>query len=429
MPVLSKRIPQDIDNVTSAHSTDILLLYTGLIWTFVVTLFRGFRTPNDWAEAHWLVSYQFGLVKRGLPGTLIKPILLLNNSQSFAEHTVLTISTLLLVTFCIVLFGICFSIIREQRYSIESVLVSFIFLSSPFVVISAHLNGYYDNILFLISIWSIVAIRRNRLWLASVLLSLGILVHESIILAGIPSAILALIICSKSKTTQDKKPLWRHTLQFMLPVCVFIVLSIYASFFTDTNALCASLYNYISQYSFIEYQRNIMVPACITSSFTTYLQSEWPCFLPSLSNPVFIMANIPGLAVIILYTIRIMRKMKLSFIPYALIVPLLPLLLHAIAWDTSRIWTYPLIAALFTLWIVHSAPGAARSRLPVNILFVVFGIAVAIWQLNTRVQLMDDMYDPFTSFERTLLYAPAAAIIACSMFRIHRSPDRLKYQG
>ena len=43
----------------------------GLLWAFGVTLGRGLRRPNDWAEAHWLISYDFGFIKRGLAGSLL----------------------------------------------------------------------------------------------------------------------------------------------------------------------------------------------------------------------------------------------------------------------------------------------------------------------------------------------------------------------
>ena len=49
------------------------LIALGLLWAFGVTLLRGLRRPNDWAEAHWLIGYDFGLIKRGLPATLLRP--------------------------------------------------------------------------------------------------------------------------------------------------------------------------------------------------------------------------------------------------------------------------------------------------------------------------------------------------------------------
>lgn len=427
MPVVSHQISHDIDNVAPVHPTHIILVYVGLIWTLAVTLLRSIRTPNDWAEAHWLISYQFGFIKRGLAGTFIKPILLFNDTQPYAEQTILIFSTLLLITFCIVLCGLCFSIIREHRYNTESVLVSFIFLSSPFIVMIAHLNGYFDNILLLITIWSIVAIRRNRLWGASVLLTLGILVHESICLVGIPSAILAAIIHRQSQPTQgicnttNRKLTWHYILPLTPPVSICVLLFGYQSVFVDSIALMNSLHTYLLQFPFIEDNRNLLVPAAFANSFIGYLRIESSYFLSRISNPIYLAVNIPGLLIIILYTIRIMRSIRLPFTRYAMIVPLLPLLLHMIAWDTSRIWTYPIVIAMLTLWTIHSIPGTIRPPLPMNACFVVVGILVAIWQLNIHVPLMDYEIDRFTNIERIGMYIPAVAIIFYATRRIHRN--------
>mgnify|MGYP001074915577 CR=1 FL=1 len=43
----------------------------GLVaWAMAVTMARAVRCPNDFAEAHWLVDYRFGFIRRGLAGSL-----------------------------------------------------------------------------------------------------------------------------------------------------------------------------------------------------------------------------------------------------------------------------------------------------------------------------------------------------------------------
>jgi hypothetical protein len=42
----------------------------GLVaWAMVITMARAVRYPNDFAEAHWLLDYRFGLIRRGLAGS------------------------------------------------------------------------------------------------------------------------------------------------------------------------------------------------------------------------------------------------------------------------------------------------------------------------------------------------------------------------
>ena len=46
------------------------LTYLVLLWTLGITLARAIRTPNDYSEAHWLLDYRFGFIKRGLIGSM-----------------------------------------------------------------------------------------------------------------------------------------------------------------------------------------------------------------------------------------------------------------------------------------------------------------------------------------------------------------------
>ncbi|MEE9190190.1 MAG: hypothetical protein V3U16_05425, partial [Candidatus Neomarinimicrobiota bacterium] len=129
-----------------------LLILFGLIWAFSVTVLRAFRWPNDWAEAQWLISYKFGFLKRALPGTLITPLIDLDNGSGYAELVIRIVSSMFFLIFCAGLLWICIRIIKKSQIDINSVFVVLIFLTSPYIVMSAHLNGYFDNIIIIISI-------------------------------------------------------------------------------------------------------------------------------------------------------------------------------------------------------------------------------------------------------------------------------------
>lgn len=53
-----------------------------IVYTFVITSLRTLRSPNDFAEAHWLLDYRFGFIKRGL----ILMLLLWGNRMSAAHR-------------------------------------------------------------------------------------------------------------------------------------------------------------------------------------------------------------------------------------------------------------------------------------------------------------------------------------------------------
>jgi hypothetical protein len=42
-----------------------------IAWAMAMTMARAVRYPNDFAEAHWLLDYRFGFIKRGLAGSAV----------------------------------------------------------------------------------------------------------------------------------------------------------------------------------------------------------------------------------------------------------------------------------------------------------------------------------------------------------------------
>ena len=106
----------------------------GLLWAFGVTLGRGLRRPNDWAEAHWLISYNFGFIKRGLAGSLLAPFL--SPTPAVAETTIAVVVSLLTALLCAALVALCWSILRRCGFSADAV------LAVARVARAAKLRGY-----------------------------------------------------------------------------------------------------------------------------------------------------------------------------------------------------------------------------------------------------------------------------------------------
>ena len=125
------------------------LVALGLLWAFAVTLGRGLRQPNDWAEAHWLISYAFGPIKRGLPATLLRPFIAARPER--AESAITIVATALTLSLCVVLVLLCWNLLRRANFSGNTVTTVAAFVTSPFVVMSGHLNGYFDAPIILLS--------------------------------------------------------------------------------------------------------------------------------------------------------------------------------------------------------------------------------------------------------------------------------------
>ena len=143
-------------------------------WTLLVSLWRGHRQPNDWAEAHWLLDYRFGFVKRGLLGSLYAAFCSVTGTLP-SEGGIQVIGWSLLGLFTAALLYILWRILAQTRWDASWLLLAALLASSPFVVFSAHLIGYFDHPALLLGIGSLVLALRGRWWGAGALQAAAVL--------------------------------------------------------------------------------------------------------------------------------------------------------------------------------------------------------------------------------------------------------------
>jgi len=156
-----------------------------MLWTLVVTSLRATRLPNDFSKEHWFIDYRFGFVKRGLVGTIVTLSTSVMNWRP-TEQLVNVLASVQFVVFCVVLMWLGLHLIRRSGWSNAMTLVVLVFLSSPFIVMSAHLIGYFDNIIIVLTVLSLALLFKGRIWAASCLQTVSILVHENSLLVGVP---------------------------------------------------------------------------------------------------------------------------------------------------------------------------------------------------------------------------------------------------
>jgi cytochrome bd-type quinol oxidase subunit 2 len=86
--------------------------------------------------------------------------------------------------------------------------------------------------------------------------------------------------------------------------------------------------------------------------------------------------------------------------------------LHAVAWDTARIWTYTVVAGFGCVWLCGATDGAARAAHRRWLLAAAVPIVVA--NIMGRSPLMDGEIERFSLSTRAWLYLPflAGAAIA-----------------
>jgi hypothetical protein len=279
-----------------------LFLRLGLLWAFGVTLWRGLRRPNDWAEAHWLISYDFGPIKRGLPATLLKPLVIVAPQR--AEAAITIVSTTLTAALCAVLLFMCWTILRRSAFSANAVVTVAAFLTSPLIVMSGHLNGYFDAQIILLSILAVALTLRERLWPAAFALTVGLFIHEMIFVIGFPTVVWAALL---RPTKGSLESLSRRLAPFALPLLAFVLLFLYQSYAIDAGQLERTLIAHLKTFPFIQYDQEVIVPRSFAKSFVAHFRSQSPRVWGRLFDPKLMAAMLPTVLTSLLFIRGVLR--------------------------------------------------------------------------------------------------------------------------
>ena len=386
------------------------LIALGLLWAFGVTLLRGLRRPNDWAEAHWLIGYDFGLIKRGLPATLLRPFTAASPER--AEMAITLVATALTALLCLVLIAVCGSILRRAGFSRNAVVAVAVFATSPFVVMTGHLNGYFDAPIILLTVLAVTLAWRGRAGWAALALTIGLLVHETIFIIGFPTVIWAALLANRRDVATGQAAA-RRLAPLLAPLVAFAALFVYQSFAIDAAELESTLITHLETFPFIQYDQEVIVPRAFAKSFVAHFQSQSPRVWGRLFDPGLMLAMLPTVAVWLLFIRQALRAANTPrhLIMAAGLLPFLPLALHLIAWDTARIWSYPIIVALLVGWVACLAAEPARLRAADSRLLAMLGLLTLPLNVFGRVPLMDWRVERFSNWWRAALYAPAAIVL------------------
>jgi hypothetical protein len=388
---------------------NIFLVSTALFFAMLITLSRTVRLPNHWATAHWLVGYHFGFVKRGMIGTLLTffPI-------QYRELEISFFATSHFILLCFALFVVSIRIIRNECFNVEVVLIAILFLTSPFIVMSAYLNGYFDNTFVLLAIFSCFLVRKNKINYASLLICIGILIHESTIIVGYPSV----LFFSFLKHTKENPSMKLNRLIFsfmfrykslcLMPIFTFGCLLVNQTFLINSIMVREKLREIISQFEFVKYDRHILVPDAITRSFFDYFESQTKEFFGRIFSSVFLYHVGMPLLIMAYYGWKKLQARKMNGFVFFLFIGviLIPASIHLIAWDTSRIWTYSLLAAFLAIWSIGEIfPADKYKSLSSLFVFILLLILITL-QIFTSMPLIDGRHERFSCEARILFSIP-----------------------
>ena len=398
-------------------------IVAAMLWTLAVTCSRAARLPNDFSKEHWFIDYRFGFVKRGLVGTVVWLATAVARLRP-SERVIQVLSVGMFLLFCAALLWLCLRILRRFNWAGGPALALLVFLSSPFVVMSAHLIGYYDVIIIVLTIVSLALLFRNRIWSAAIVQTISILVHENALLIGFPPFILAW------RLQRTGRPASRQlSLAPLLPLAAFAAIILAQA--AAPHSLERSLTGYLSTYPFLAPSiAAVRVPHWITITFFDSYTLHQGHFQERILSQPLITLVLPTLLAILAAVFEAFPIGALSVDSLLILgTCLVPEAMHVMAWDTARIWTYTIIDALFVWW-AYAELGTARES--DSQLMEIVCLIVLLVNAIAATPLMDGLRDRFEVTTRLLLYAPAfaaASSIAISSPSAAREPDCPRSDG
>ncbi|MGB5548468.1 MAG: hypothetical protein WBM74_17955 [Polyangiales bacterium] len=368
------------------------LLVSGLTALYAVTASRALRPPNAYSIGHWLQSYEHGFIKRGLLGTALRPLLRSEGPEQIRETVALVSFSVFALFSLAMLLAAAKTLRRDNR--LVSLALAVVFLGSPFVVFSAHLNGYFDPLIAALAVVAVYLASRGR-WLAAGLLSsLGILVHEMYAITGMPMV----VFCAALRLGElDARARWRPLLELMFAPTLTLVAVLLSSLLQSDELLLAIREDMAARGVIDKYWVD-MSTYHLEHGFLDNLREQHRWAWVRLSKKSLNFVVYPPLIALLLGTSTRLKQLgRTRWIPLYIAFALGPWLMHWFAWDAERIAILPIFTAFLGFFGICVLPGTTRGARPiprstVATVLVVCTIA-AFANAWTKVPLMDGQRD------------------------------------
>jgi hypothetical protein len=333
-----------------------------LAWICIATLMRGYAPVNNWLISNWLITYDLGFIKRGLWGTFFHPFINLAESHGTSiESAITTAGILIIMVFMIILLFITREILQNAVNNAWPLLLASSLFASPAISMMANIIGYYDYIVYPLGFAATLATIKNRNWLSGLLLSAAVLIHEISIVYLTPIITLCLfcIHIQKKETLQTKHEFkkFRHDKAFNLtaPLLVMIFVFFYQNQFVDSETYKQNIHTTILNSIKISTETARYFTGLLTRSFIDYLKEELPEFTRRITDTTYISSILPWMILLIFgiwNSLKCEFKNKITILLLSSACMIAPLTLHAVAFDTERFWTMPILSGILVLWIL-----------------------------------------------------------------------------
>lgn len=380
------------------------------LYALLFSVLRTVRFPNDWAEAHWLMDYRFGMIKRGLAGEIFGFFFTKN------ELNITVLSSIILAILYLVLLIIAFKESFRKKIYVSKILFFVTFFLCQYTVFSAHLIGYFDHLIFLMTIFTIYLIRKRQIFMASLIAGISIFIHEISFFLLVPVSVFALIISRFSidhfsfKSLLERFLLKKIILFLALPLMSVLTLFYLQEFHLNLNH--TQIFSYLKSFKFIS-----EVPAdSVSSGFTKSFAYQWDAQSPHFFQRVFVSTCTVFYGIPMVFMLFLMFKMfnlkkNVSLFLLILSIGFCPLLLHAIAYDTYRIWTFPFMILFLVFWIINSSEVIVIKIQDFQISDFIIFIISAFLMVFTTLNLFDGEVENLVIFNKVLMTISLLAAI------------------
>ncbi|WP_146942298.1 hypothetical protein [Chryseobacterium hagamense] len=321
------------------------------LYALLFSVAKTARFPNKWSESHWMMDYRFGFIKRGLGGEIFGWFFRKDESSVF----ILSVAILLLLYAAVIGIAVRETFRREK--SIHTVLFFVIFLLSQYIIFSAHLIGYLEHVVFLLTLPVIYLIRRKKFVLASLIAGFSVFIHEITFFLMLPVSTFALLVFESPAQAFSFKNIFspgmiKKIIAFLgLPVLSLIFLSWFHE--REGGDCVTTVFNYLKSIPFIPENVARSVTSAYTQRFSLSFQEQRSHFIQRVFiSKATVFYGIPMLFLLWMVLKEFRLKGNIGIFILLAAVSSIPLLMHSIAYDTYRIWTFPFMILFLGFWVL-----------------------------------------------------------------------------
>lgn len=386
------------------------------VWLLISTFIRTFNLPDKFIEAHWLIDYRLGFIKRGLIGSIIT-IFSHFGIISRGENTIILLSFINTFTLFAIFFLVLWRIFKKTNWDEHSYSILYILMTSPLILTSGDFFGNFDAIIIVISFACVWLIMHEKIILCSLLTIIALLIHENFLVIGFPLMLFTIY------TTQNDydRPKIKMLYPIFTVIATFLIIFISENIFINRSQLRINLANQFIDSGLITEDGAKTIADWITTSMLRYLRVQSPFFYPRIFNAHTTLMILPSVLAMLLFIherFEISHRRKIML--YALCATLTPILLHLIAWDTQRISAYTIVTAFGCVWIcAETLPPIKHIDRPSRTSQLVIGSAL-IANCFMRLPLVLGKIDGISMSVRLGLYAPVFITLLLYYLRWNR---------